>query len=202
MQVWWSSMTIFEQVFWYIALPFSVIFIIQLIMTFAGLGGHSGDVGGDFSHDGSDIQHDHPANEAVQSFNLFTLRNFIAFFTILGWTGIACIHSELNVGWTIGISIVMGLAAMFLVAGLFYFISRLSDSGNVNMQNAIGQTGNVYIPLRAKAANTGKVSIAFQGALREMPAITQGDEDLATGTLVRVTGISGGTVLIVEKNNS
>ena len=65
--------------FWYIAIPVSIIFIIQAIMTFVG--GNSMDgVAADFDSDFSDT--DAP-------FQLFSLRNLINFLLGFSWAGIA-----------------------------------------------------------------------------------------------------------------
>lgn len=202
MQAWWDTLTIFEKVFWMIALPFSLIFFIQLVLTLFGMGG-STDPGVDSLDHGGDIPHDHDisnsADDAAPAFSVFTIRNFIAFFTVFGWAGLAANHYGLNHMWSILIAVVLGVAAMFLVSSLFFFIMKLADSGNMNINNAIGQTGKVYLPIKANSGNTGKVHVTVQDGLREISAITKGPEDLATGTIIKVTGIASDDVLIVEK---
>jgi len=205
MQEWWHSLDGFEQIFWYIALPFSLILFIQMILTFIGIGSEGSSDAGDF-HDGSLIDADgdgtpdfHETGDPTAGFHFFTLRNFIAFFTIFGWTGIAAINNGAGNFLTLVLAFIGGLIAMFIVAGLFYFISRMAESGNLNIKNAINTTGTVYLPLKARAAGKGKVNANVQGALREFEAITNGNEDLPTGTTVKITGIIGNNVLIVEK---
>lgn len=72
MQIWWASLTIAEQVFALVALPATLILILQLILLLAGMGHHDSDADTDhdagfdadhdhdfsFSHDGSDLDHD------------------------------------------------------------------------------------------------------------------------------------------------
>lgn len=204
MQEWFEALTTFEKIFWYIAIPFSLIFIIQLILTFIGLEGGSSDVGGDMPGlddlSAGDTMHD-TAQGAAHGFSFFTLRNFIAFFTVFGWTGIAAINGGMSKTGTIILAIVIGIAAMFVVSLLFYFIFRMAETGNVNFRLAIGKTATVYIPVRAARSNIGKVQADFQGGLREMQAVTDGAEDLSTGTTVKITGITGNNILIVEKIN-
>lgn len=207
MQDWWEIIPVFEKIFWYIAIPFSVILIIQMVLTFAGLGGDSSDVGGSIT-DGHDVDHSGVFNhddtvvtgDAMPQFAIFTIRNFIAFFTVLGWTGIAAVRGGLSTIWVIVLALLLGLVAMFLVSALFYFISRLADSGgNLNIQNAINQIGTIYLPVKANGGNIGKIQLTVQGSVREMQAITKADEDLHTGTAVKVVGIASDSILIVEK---
>ena len=53
MTLWWESLTVLQQVFYYIAAPFTVILLIQTVMTLIGLGniGVDADSDGDFDAD-------------------------------------------------------------------------------------------------------------------------------------------------------
>jgi hypothetical protein len=210
---WWDSLSSFEQVFWYIAVPFSLILLIQMILTFAGMGGGDTDVGGgdtdisgigpDADIDLSDISDTTDTSHITDidpSFHFFTVRNFIAFFTMFGWAGIAAWNEGLSKTWTIVVALVVGLIMMAVVTALFYYISKLQDAGgSIKIANALNQTGNVYIPIKANGGNIGKIQITIQNSLREMPAITKGDLNLATGTVVKVVGIVSNSILVVQK---
>lgn len=209
MTEWWNSFSSFEQVFWYIAIPFTVILFIQMLLTFAGMGGTDADVG-DADLSGLDTDGDIDAAEdydtggddfdMTPSFHFFTIRNFIAFFTLFGWAGIAAFENGLNRTWTIIIAMLAGIFAMFIVASLFYFMGKLVDNGGaLSLKNAINKIGNVYIPIQANSGSIGKININIQGSLRELQAMTQGDKDLKTGTVVKVVGIASDSILIVEK---
>lgn len=216
MSEWWMSLDSFEKIFWYIAIPFSIILIIQMILTFAGMGGSDSDIGGgetDVSGLDLDADTDIDLSTAIDSstaaetivdldpsFHFFTIRNFIAFFTLFGWAGIAAWNEGMSRTTTIFIAIAAGLLAMLIITSLFYFISKLQDSGGgLKINYALNQIGNVYIPIRAKGGNVGQVQIPIQGSVREMQAITRGEEDLKTGTVVRVIGIVSNSILVVEK---
>jgi hypothetical protein len=186
-----------------------------MIMTFAGKGGGDSDIGGgetdvsgldldvdanvDFSDvsDATDVTH---FSDLDPSFHFFTVRNFIAFFTMFGWAGIAAWNEGLSRTWTIIVALAVGLFTMGVVTALFYYISKLQDAGgNIKISNALNQIGNVYIPIKADGGNVGKVQITIQNSLREMPAITKGHQDLATGTVVKVIGIVSNSILVVQK---
>ncbi len=203
METWWETLDAFEKIFWYIAIPFSVILIIQFILTFMGIGGASSDVGGDVPDDiGSpDYEVDSFAEAAQSSFSFFTLRNFIAFFTVFGWAGIVGINNGFSEVMVVIFGIACGLLIMLVISTLFYSISKLTDSGNLDIRHAINRIGKVYIPVKARAGSIGKIQITIQDSNREMQAVTHQDQDLATGTVVRVTGIESGNILIVEKLN-
>lgn len=189
MTQWWQGISSFEKVFWYFAIPFTLVFTIQLIMTFMGLSddGNIDDVDDIGFDDGFD-----------SSFHLFTIRNFITFFTVFGWTGITMSNLGISKGITILVSIIAGLIVMGIVAGLFYSITRLTESGNIKIKNAIGATGEVYIPIPENKNGVGKIQISIQGSIREIDAMAKG-ERLATGTYVKVVEVLNNNIVIVEK---
>lgn len=186
---WWDSLILIKQIYWAFAIPSTLIFIIQTILTF---------VGGDFDSDGGadfDVEMDDGAG-----FQFFTLKNFIAFFTIFSWTGIACLDSGYALGLTLLVSISAGVLMMVIMGSIFYYFSRLTDSGTMSFQNAIGKVGEVYLPVTAKRGNIGRVSIKVQNSLRELEAITDDTKDLAVGTVIEVTDIIGGNILLITKS--
>jgi membrane protein implicated in regulation of membrane protease activity len=204
MQDWWDALTAIEKIFWLIAIPFSVIFVIQMVLSFTGIGGGATDPGADLPDMNSDISsagHDitHSNEDAGPGFSFFTLRNFIAFFTLFSWSGLAFNNAGLNIVLTIVLSVIVGLIAMLIISSLFYFTMRMAASGNITVKNAIGATGKVYLPIKSNQGNIGKVQVTFQGSLREMQAVTQQDKDLPTNTIIKVTGLADDNILIVEK---
>lgn len=204
MQTWWDALTTIEKVFWLIAIPFSVIFIIQMVLSFTGIGGGSTDPGADIPDMQTDISsagHDisHSNEDAGPGFSFFTLRNFIAFFTLFGWSGLALNNAGISIGITLTLAVLIGIVAMLIISSLFYFTMKMADSGNVSVKNAIGATGKVYLPIKAKNGNVGKVQVTFQGSIREMQAVTMLDKDLSTNTIIRVTGLADENILIVER---
>ena len=190
MKEFFDGMSTFEQTYWIIALIGSVIFIVILIMTFLG-----GDMDSDMEMDGTEFE----ADDGGVGFQFFTLKNLVAFFTIFGWTGVVCTDYNLSNGLTLVIAIIAGLLMMVVTSSLFYFMHRLAESGTLQMKNALGVIGDVYLPIGANRKNIGKVQIKVQGSLRELEAITDEDEDLKTSTLVEVTQIVSAELLLVKK---
>jgi len=202
MQTWWDALTSIEKVFWIIAIPFSVIFIIQMVLSFTGIGGGATDPGAEIPDMQTDVSvgHDisHSNDDSGPGFSFFTLRNFIAFFTVFSWSGLGLNSADVSIGLTITLSILIGIVAMLLISSLFYFTSKMTDSGNVSVKNAIGATGKVYLPIKSNNGNVGKVQVTFQGSIREMQAVTMQDKDLPTNTIIKVTGLADDNILIVE----
>ena len=86
------------------------------------------------------------------------------------------------------------------MAGLFYFFSKLTESGNMNIQNAIGNVGEVYMRIEGGRGNIGKVLIKVQGSLRELEAITDDPDDLPMGAVINVKDVVSDNLLLVSKN--
>jgi hypothetical protein len=76
-------------------------------------------------------------------------------------------------------------------------MSRLRHNGAMQITNAINQTGTTYLFIPAKRSGTGKVHIKVQGSLRELPAMTDDEEEIATGKLIRVENIINDSILLV-----
>jgi len=186
MEIWWTSLDLYLKIMWGIAIPVSVVFIIQMIMTFFGMGDH-GEVSGDADGD-ADMQ---------VPFQLFTFRNFVNFFLGFAWAGISLYELFDNKAWLTLFCIFIGLLLVTIVMALLYFLSKAIQSGNIDINNAVGKNATVYFPI--PAAGKGKVQLSVQQAVREYDAISDEKEILSTGTIVRVKEAIDGHTLLVEK---
>lgn len=188
MEVWWGAMTQLEHVYWIIALIASIIFIVLLLGTIIG--------GVDADMDGVDA--DIEADGGI-GFQFLTVKNVTGFFTVFAWAGIASINSGYSNTLTITISLIAGLVMMFVMAWLFAFMAKQAESGTLLIKNAIGQIGEIYITVGKNRSTIGKIQIKVQGSLRELEALTDDDEDLIQGNVIKVTEIVSGELLLVEK---
>ncbi len=185
-----NGMPVLEQTYWIIAIVGSAIFAVIFILTFIG-----GDTDADMEADGTDFE----ADDGGVGFQFFTFKNIIAFFTIFGWSGLSCLENGLSTSLTLLISTVAGLIMMALTSLLFFWMYKLAQSGTLNIQNAVGTVGEVYLPIGANRSKMGKVQIKVQGSLRELEALTDHDVDLNTGTIIKVSKIISAELLLVEK---
>ncbi len=187
----------FEKVFWYIALPFTLFFLIQSVLTIFGISGGGAD-SADFDGD-LDVDTDGDGDVGA-GFQILSLKNFIIFFTVFGWTGIVAYSNGSSKGMTIFWATLVGFLMMLTYAAITYFIYKLAESGNFKMSDAVDEIAEVYIPIKAKKGGMGKVQINIQGSTRELQAITEEEEDIPTGTIVRVIGVVNNQVLLVKKD--
>ena len=185
---WFSNLEFFPKVYWLVAIIGSLIFTVVMIMAFTG--GDADDIG--------EVDSDMDA-DAGAGFQFITFKNLVGFFTIFGWSGIACIDAGLSKPLTIIISVISGLLMMVIMAALFYFISKLSDSGTLNYKNAIDAVGEVYLTIGADRSKMGKVSVSVQGTMRELDALTDSLTELKSGTIIKVVDVTSNGILIVDQ---
>lgn len=190
MQAWWASLELYMQIIWIITLTASLIFIIQTILTFIGM---DTDSGLDVPDGGLDPDMD----AGTFPFQLFTFRNFINFFLGFGWTFIT-LSGNMGIAWTIILSVLVGVALVAAVMYIFFFMSKMEQSGNIETNQALGCKGNVYLTIPANRSGEGKVQISIQGAIREYDAMTDG-ELLPNGAPIQVVAVLNENMLLVGK---
>ena len=191
----WAGLTLVEQVYWLITIPATVFFLAMMVMTILGT-----DADSDIDMD-TDADSDFAHGDTIP-FQFVSFKNLTAFFAVFGWSGIGFIHAGLSVLLTIFLSILCGLIMMTLMAALFYFMSKLAESGTLKMKNAIGRLGEVYLPIPANRKGIGKVQLNVQGSLRTLDAITDEPETLRTSSIIQVLDVIDDQILLVKKQGN
>lgn len=209
---WWNTLGIVSQIFFCIAVPATLVLLIQTIMMFIGIGDDGDGIGdGDVDNIG-DVPDDAPdgvfgedsVSEAVDAAGLdglriFTLRGIIAFFVVFGWVGVVMQDAGIHLAITLSVAAVSGFAMMVALAFLFRAVMKLRSDGNTDNRNAIGTSGKVYLTIPPARSGAGKVQMILQGACVERNAVTDEAEAIPTGTEIVVVGVSGQVDLIVKK---
>lgn len=164
-----------------------------IIRTFlAMLGGHADvDAPGEF-----DIDIDADADSSV---HIFSLQGLSSFFVMFGLVALAISrsNSDLNKFVPFAGGSLAGTAMLLVMAQITLFIYRLQSSGNVNIGDAVGSEGTVYLNIPAEG--TGQAEVSINNRLRMHDARSVGEETIATGERIRVIEVVGGTTLVVEK---
>lgn len=148
---------------------------------------------GIFHHgfDGTDTPGDHALEHdpSAAFFKLLSIKTAVAFLTFFGLGGLAATHAGIVAPLSLVCALGTGAAAFFFVGWLMVAMSRLQTQGNVDLWNAMGTTGRVYLRVPPRRSGRGKVTLAVQGRTVEVPAMTAGDE-LPTGSLVQIINVS------------
>lgn len=186
---WWGELSTIEQVYWGISLVFSTLFIIQFVMSLIGLEMDSEiEIGADTLD--TDL-------ELSYNFQLFSIRSVIAFFAFFGWIGLFVLNRTDGVWFSLAFATIGGLIAMVTVAYLMYSISKLNEEGNVHIQQALHESGEVYLTIPENSSGVGKIHINIHGALKEVDAATTGKE-IPTGSKIKVVDIINKNTVLVE----
>lgn len=190
MIAWWNSLETAQQIFALVAIPSTLIMLIQTVLLLIGFGGET-----DVDTDGDDA---FEANTAEgDGLVLFSVRGIVSMLTVFGWAGTA-FWEFMSPLPAILLASVLGLLTLFGMAYLMRAVSKLQTSGNIDVENAVGKVAKVYIPIPPAGKGTGKVTITLQEKYSELSAITTSDQKLATGSFVRVVAVDGTGILLVE----
>lgn len=204
---WWNSLELASQVLYCIAIPSTLVLLIQTVLMFLGI---------DNNADGS-LDIDIPDTEFESgifgqnsvgdlddasdfgTLHFFTLRGILAFLVIFGWVGIVMQSAGANLLITVIVSVACGFAMMVAIAYLFKLVMRLKSDGTADNRNAMGTAGKVYLTIPPSRSGEGKINIMLQGAYVERNAVTDETDSIPTGCEIIVVGTSGQTSLVVKR---
>jgi len=136
---------------------------------------------------------------SFKTLRIFTFQGFISFFAISGWTGLLFLTMGIHFIISILLAFLCGVTAMILMALLLKSLMGLQSDGTIDIKNAVGKIGEVYLRIPSIKKGKGKVTILIQGHYREFDAITTEESQIPTGASVHVVGVIQNEVLIVEK---
>jgi hypothetical protein len=161
-----------------------------------GMDGLDGDFAGDFHGDAGDIGDiDHAST--VLSFKFLSLQGLTAFFMMFGLVGLAILRANMWPILAIGGGTIAGTFTVWVMGMLFAVLNRLQSDGTINIKNAIGQQGTVYLSIPAQGS--GQVSVAVQGSLKIFDAVSDEKKKIATGEKIKVINVIDNKTLVVTK---
>ena len=186
-----NSLEPLQKFFWTIACCASLVFIIQTIMTFIGLGTDADVDAGPM--DGSVDSMEDGALSGV-----FSFRNLINFLLGYGWAGVL-LFDDIEKRWLLQLlAIAVGL--LFALAFVFMFrqVMKLSHDGSFKMSETVGLKADVYLRIPAARSGRGKVQLSVKGSVHEIDAVTDNDAEIPTGGQVEIVEVLGDDLLLVK----
>ena len=178
--------------YWGIAIFASIVVIIQMTMSFVGMGDiDSGDADVDFSTDTDSLDN-------AGSMHLLSIRNIFYFLLGFGWAGVSLWSTIPNLILLCIVSVLVGCLFVAIFIFLFRQMMKLQSNGAFNINDAVGKVCDVYLRIPGENQGLGKVQISFNGSVQELDARTAG-EPIPSGTKVRVLRVIDKKVLEVEK---
>ncbi|MDP2238011.1 MAG: NfeD family protein [Bacteroidales bacterium] len=175
------------RIFWYVAIPASIIFFIQTIMTFLGSDATDG-LEADF--DGDLVGDEAP-------FQLFSLRNLINFLLGFSWTGISFYATISNKSILIILSLAVGVLFVLLFFIIIRQVQKLAEDNSFKITNTLNKSAEVYLTIPENKKGKGKILVSVKGAFHELEAMTENDR-IPSGSVVKIVRIENNNILIVE----
>ena len=194
MTAWLESLPTLQLIFAFIAIPATLVLIVQTVLLLIGMGDTDADA--DFDPDGIDIGE---AAEGDGGLALFSVRGIVAMLCIAGWSGVVFVDFGLPDILSVLLASICGIAALFGMAYLMKAVMKLQSNGNIQLGSAIGKIGEVYIPIPPKGEGRGKITVNVQERLIEIDAISASEAALKTGDTVRVVATDESGLVVVEK---
>lgn len=201
------SLDALQWVFFISAVGGGCLFVVRMIlMVFAGFGGdadfhvdHADAVDvADTAHGGDPSDGHHGDGDAYAGVKILSFQGIMAFFTMFGLTGLGCLRGGSTGAFTaLGTAVAVGILSAWVLALLVSLMVRMQASGTLDIKNAVGQVGTVYLTL--PAGGEGKVQVSVQGRQQVLDAISEDKGEIKTGERIRVVGVSGTSTLVVEK---
>ncbi len=186
---WYYSLEPALKIYWGIALITSIIFIIQMVMTFIGMDASDG-MSADF--DGN-LDNDSPGH-------IFSFRNFVNFFLGYGWAAVCFYTTIHSTFWLNLISVLIGLLFVAVFFFLIIQITKLAADKTFKISDTVGKTADVYLVIPGEMKGKGKIQVSVGGAYHEIAAMTEGDK-IPTGAKAKVTKIIDNQTVMVSSIN-
>ena len=122
--------------------------------------------------------------EASEGLHLLSVRAISAGATLFGATGLWLGSDGLSPLLSLPAALLAGLTGTVGTAYLTRQLFRLESDGTIRTENAIGQSGTVYLPIPARGGGHGVVQFTIQGRTVELRAVSENDDVIPTGTAV------------------
>lgn len=172
-----------ETIYWWVAIGSSSFLGFKILLNLFGL---------DFDYE-VDLDFDFDLDFDT-GLSLSTLAGFLS---AGGWTGVLAYKmTELGDGL---VSLAAGFAGLLGFAGSFFMLNKLKhieESGNIQLENAIGQVAEVYLTIPED--DVGQVRVLIQGRLKVFNAICLDKVSIPTGEKVFIFDLQEDK-LVVEK---
>jgi membrane protein implicated in regulation of membrane protease activity len=187
---WFTALSGLEKAYVISAGIGGAVLMVQLLLTL--LGGAELDTDMDIDVD-MDLDIDHGSD---LSFQWFSIQSMSGFFMMFGLAGMTLVKEfgrdkmESFVG-----ALACGLLTGWVIYKMFQGMKKLETSGNIDMNNAIGQIGRVYMTI--EPSEGGRVEIVVQDKLAVFDAVSETKEKINTGEQVKVISLINNKVLSV-----
>lgn len=192
---WFKEFGALEWTYFIIACIGTLLLLVQVILMLIGAGDGGPEIDTDTDGDGAFDSH------TDTGLSLFSVKGITAFFAIGGWTGLVMLTSYVSPVIAIPVSVVVGVAAYFIVWFVIRLMLRLQEDGTVNYDTAVGKTATVYVSVPPAREGRGKITLVLQGRYTEADAVTDDKERIPVDAQVTVLRSQGDVFVVSRKED-
>jgi hypothetical protein len=143
------------------------------------------------------VGHSHDMTLAGDGLDLLSVRTISAGAVLFGAVGLWLGSMGVPALFVVPAAVVAGAGAGVASALLTRQLLKLESSGSLQLENAVGQPGTVYLPIPPRKEGFGKVHFTLQGRTVELRAVTEERSALPTGAAVIVVSVIDGDTVEV-----
>ncbi|WP_051203331.1 NfeD family protein [Hugenholtzia roseola] len=174
----WQAGSEIENLYWWIAVLSTGFIVLRLLLSLVGV----------------ELDHEFDLDFGDSDFGDISLSAFATLFAIAGWAGVLGYHfTDFGDMAIVGIAISAGLVGFVVAILTHQKLKKLEQSGNLDLRNAIGKVGEVYLTIPQEGE--GQVQIVVQGKLQTLDAKSEGLL-IPTGEKVMVYEVENGKLLV------
>jgi hypothetical protein len=141
------------------------------------------------------VGHGHDVVAAGDGLDLLSVRTVSAGAVLFGAVGLWLAASGVPGLFALPAAVLSGLGAAVASAYVTRQLLKLESSGSLELENAVGQPGTVYLPIPPRRQGVGRVQFMLQGRTVELRAVADESSALPTGaSVIVVSVIDGDTV--------
>lgn len=185
----------FTQEGWLFSVPAifgTLVFLFRIVLMSIG---HHG--GMDIDH--ADVEVGSDLHDSTHAFSLLSVQSITALLMGFGWGGLT---ARFALGWPLSYSIlagvVVGVIMIYLLGIIMKGIYDLQVSGNITLEDTVGQNGTVYVTVPERGKGMGQVKMVIKERSRIFNAISANDS-ISTNTEVWVTRANEDNTVTVTK---
>ncbi|MBP9162504.1 MAG: NfeD family protein, partial [Leptospiraceae bacterium] len=177
-----TKMEYLETIYFYMAVSGTIFFFIKFALSFFG---HDSDL--------HDVDAFDPDNLDFKFLSLQTISIFSAGF---GWMGLFIFkNTGLGVNTSFALAFVFGILSAAFEIWIFTKVKGLAQINELNLSNAIGKIGKVYLTIPENSV--GEIQVSFQGSMKNIKAVSLSGEKIPAFTEIKVSSVRDG-ILVVE----
>lgn len=181
---WWNELTLAKQLFYGIGLVAAFLSVLLTILGVIGMG----------HHDSIDGLH---ATD-VHGVGALSIKPITGFFLGFGWAGGISLDNGLPLFAATGVALVSGVGVMGIILAMLRAIYAMKSDGTMQVQNAVGAVGTVYITVPARKGAGGQVTVNFSGRQETFSALSGAESPIPSGEKVKIVSVIDGCTVLVE----